>query len=937
MSPEPNLQMLDWDRQPIDSAADRLLDELSQRPASQVAVLVPGRRVGRLLERALLHRTASEGGVAALVPPRILTESGLVAAFFEPTDGARVVDETVALVHWLEAMEGMGRDARRLLDSDPEDRDRDRRLLDVVGHRTLCDELDQIGLDPAEVPANLGVRSNPDRWRALSSLRDSAHRRMAAQGLVERTARLRAMVEDGALLEEAPSRLLALGITDPGPLTMAAYRRLGDRLELLVDAPESRRADFDEHGRPLHRVWCSLDSPIDLACARVVDRPADAAQVLLDVLTSEADPEGVLDGDRVTVGLCDERCAELISRAGRRAGLPIRPPQGPSIRRTQSVRMLELVRRHLADPSLEPFLELLRLPMFERLIARRIGAPADLDLPAVADAWCAWRVGGGLEELRSAEPESHGIPGLAHLVAGLVRFLRDLSPIQSGATLAEQGGALAGFLDHFDDACCPGEELDLLRAHLQSLLQSLARGPGPEPLEPSTLLGLLLHSLSREVRPPEAPPDASGVVPMVGWLDARLDPASCLVLFGFNEAAELGPRTPDAWLPDSVRCSLGLACEQARQARDAHAIHAMAARCARLEVLITRYDLSGEPVAPSRLFLGPGGEASARRILHAMDTEPESREAHEHRGTPRPAEHESFVAPAPPRELEVTRLSVTDFGAWIRSPMRFWLERREKLEDVDPDRLELDRRSFGILAHDVLDAFGGSDLRDSTDPRTIADFLSGCLADLVRERFGRHCLPAIRLQARMLDQRFTRFAELQADEARSGWRSVAVERDVSGMLEVPDGAPVELHGRIDRIDRHESGRWRLLDYKTSDGSSKLSNKLTRSGEWKDLQLPLYDHLWRAEEAGPEDIIELGYVALPSELSKVEFRLADWSALQVSDGLRRAGEIVVEMRAGRFESGEPEDSWNRSTDGIDRILRSGALEFAATPDGMEDDS
>ncbi|MEC8560905.1 MAG: hypothetical protein VXY94_12605, partial [Planctomycetota bacterium] len=67
MSPEPNLQMLDWDRQPIDTAADRLLDELREHRPSQVAVLVPGRRVGRLLERALLHHAASGGGTAALV------------------------------------------------------------------------------------------------------------------------------------------------------------------------------------------------------------------------------------------------------------------------------------------------------------------------------------------------------------------------------------------------------------------------------------------------------------------------------------------------------------------------------------------------------------------------------------------------------------------------------------------------------------------------------------------------------------------------------------------------------------------------------------------------------------------------------------------------------------------------------------------------------
>ena len=85
---------------------------------------------------------------------------------------------------------------------------------------------------------------------------------------------------------------------------------------------------------------------------------------------------------------------------------------------------------------------------------------------------------------------------------------------------------------------------------------------------------------------------------------------------------------------------------------------------------------------------------------------------------------------------------------------------------------------------------------------------------------------------------------------------------------------------------------------------------------------------RGTRVGVEDSIELCYFALPNEIAKVELRIADWSPLQISDGVRRAGDIVVEMRTGRFPEEEPGTPRGTNIDGIDRILRSGALEFDA---------
>ena len=512
----------------------------------------------------------------------------------------------------------------------------------------------------------------------------------------------------------------------------------------------------------------------------------------------------------------------------------------------------------------------------------------------------------------------------------LVRVLEEydvlLHPLRTATSVSQQAIGLRSLFELVEGASSFTDELVEFWKHAEPMFDALTTDQRVAALDGPVLLELLHEQLSTQARPGQPIDSGQAVIEMVGWLDVRQDPAERIILVGFNEAGELGTPGVDAWLPDSLREHLDLPCEAFRRARDAHAIHALAARTTHLDVIASRVDLRGEPVVPSRLYLGPGGEEGAHRVLRTMDTQPFSRPAHLLTGMPRPAAVESFCAPDPPSGLEIDTLSVTEFESWIRSPRRFWLERQLRLKTVEPDPLELDPRSFGTLAHEVLESFGKSDLRDATDASLIAQFLEQNLRDQVGKDYGDPCLPTIELQTRMLLKRFRRFASVQAGIAAEGWRCHAVESTLTAQLDISDGAPVEITGRVDRIDRHADGRWRVLDYKTSTNASAISRKRTKSGVWKDLQLPLYDFLIRLTEGEPDDLVEVGYFAIPKELPDLKINTADWDASDMASGVDRAREIVLEMRRGDFDAEQSASSRSREPDGIDRILRSSALEF-----------
>jgi len=308
-------------------------------------------------------------------------------------------------------------------------------------------------------------------------------------------------------------------------------------------------------------------------------------------------------------------------------------------------------------------------------------------------------------------------------------------------------------------------------------------------------------------------------------------------------------------------------------------------------------------------------------------------------GVPDPASIEGFPAPRPSGTRSVERLSVTDFASWIRDPLVFWLERMEGIEQPDPLALELDARAFGTLAHQVVEVLAEGDLRSCTDVRIVEEALLGRMHELLSARYGSSPAPAIALQRRTLEGRLRAFATVQVRGVRDGWTMQEVEHRLQDVpLEIPGEKPVLIRGRIDRIDRHEDGRLRVLDFKTSDKPVDVRRKLGRDGVWNDLQLPLYDHLLRIEHGGIDTGVELGYVSLPTDFSKTGLEIGHWSESELASGIEQARSIVRAMRAGRFESttsGSTGSRWNRRIRPVDRILRTTALDFAGALPGEED--
>ena len=385
----------------------------------------------------------------------------------------------------------------------------------------------------------------------------------------------------------------------------------------------------------------------------------------------------------------------------------------------------------------------------------------------------------------------------------------------------------------------------------------------------------ILKELAKTTIPPFPGAD---LVELQGWLDLPFDDAPNLILTGFNEGIVPSSKSSDLFLPNETRRELGLEDARRRFARDACLTSALAASKRNFFVVFGRRSLQNDPKTPSRFafatapekvpprvcrFFAGGGsndlaELEARQLGRPFPKAPlvadvenadanatananaESVETPIQTTSVANAATRLAVGPPSPSPSEPPRpvgfsvpilrttgpapskMKVTEFRDFLACPYRYFLRRALNLRAAAPETTaEMNAAAFGTLAHDALRDFGvAPEIRDSTDADAISAWLSERLDVVASRYFNELSSPFVRVQIEQIRSRLDAFARWQALWRRSGRQIKFVEaspRSGSITFDVGGGRPVEIFGRLDRIDYDpRENRWFVFDYKTFD-------------------------------------------------------------------------------------------------------------------------
>lgn len=456
------------------------------------------------------------------------------------------------------------------------------------------------------------------------------------------------------------------------------------------------------------------------------------------------------------------------------------------------------------------------------------------------------------------------------------------------------------------------------------------------------LLRLLLDQMKTRQLSPFHEPQS---VCQVGWLDLRLDDSPHVIVAGMNEGIIPTSRTNDQYLPDSLRHNLNLEDNGRRFARDLYSLTAILASRPDTLLLTSQRTLEGDPLRPSRFLFLTHPDNLPRRVCRLFSSP--SDEGDKIDTTVIPTDSPSplrskFIVPSirMPSPEPPSILNVTAFGSFLSSPYAFFLKNGLGLERQTDDSMELDAASFGSILHEIVGRFGGYREKnlpvwDSTDADRIYQFLSRQLDDYMKNRFRQNTSPAVAIQQEQFRNILYHFSRWQALWRQNGNEILWVEKSPKEKIVFSaGGAPMQIYGRIDRIDYNRTNHTLyVFDYKTYSSSTlgaideassvvrdPQSNTLLYSNaiknsvdtdhrvyiknmpeRWNNLQLPLYRHIAKQLVRENPDIftadlkIHTGYimllkntptVALGAPWSDSDYDKADESIRWVIQTIRR---------------------------------------------------
>jgi ATP-dependent helicase/nuclease subunit B len=912
---------------------------------------VPGRRAGHRLLEILLDLAASRS--LDLAPPETVTLGKLPELLYKPA--RPLADDAVETLAWVAAIAGAS------------DADRERiapgvaaaqgGLVEVA--RSLASthrELASIDLGFADLSAQaddvLPGFGDHARWDALARIERDYLDRIDAAGRWDRQTARRVAIDNQEV--RCDKRIVLLATVDIDPLQRQMLAATSATIDALVAAPPDVTAEdfsscFDAFGCIVPEAWAARPIPVPLDAIRLVDDTDAQADAIVDWLRGIG---GRLAADEITIAVPDDKVAPAIEQKLAAAGATGRYGTGRTVRRSTPWQMLSAAFDWIARGDFATLAALVRSPAVVALIRRQTG----IALPAaLADEIAARHLPLVIDRehlAKAAERPEHRESNARFLemLDGIDRWLAavreasaavDRPPAKKAASKATskakatpQGCSLAtAWAEAVRQAvtvALEGVVIDrdspddrVVARSLRSLGELLsALATIPDPLAAAAgcegLARLRLTSWSMELVPPLPVADA---IDIVGWLEVPLDDAAALAITSTVEGCLPSGQSRDPLLPETLRKALALEDASRIAARDAW-ILSLAACCRRdLLVVVPRRGADGAPTVPSRLLFrrDPAEVVMAARTFFAAD-EPEVA------AVSVPAAPSRLIVPRPPEgPIAVASMRVTEFKDYLACPYRYWLRHRLRLARASDDALELGAADFGTLIHECLDRFAKrEDLATCTEGDLLAQELSRILDTFVHFRYGPQAAPAVAVQAELARRRLDAFAHAQARRAAEGWQIHLTEHHVKDASLDVDGTPIKLSARIDRIDHHpESGRWQVLDYKTSARGKTPEQSHRRAGAWVDLQLPLYRHLLgEVPGIGARGLVDVGYFNVPARVEELGIKTAQWAESDYEAADETAREVVRKVRAGVFWP--PNDAAAPSFPEFDAICQTAAI-------------
>jgi len=849
---------LPWDKPLLDRSIDFLTENWENGPLdlSDTLIIVPTRVSGRRLREQLAIAAANKN--SGVIAPQVITEEALRSPEFFLNKNEQVPTNEEAIVAWTYVLQTTNiENYPTLFPVPPIRRDFDWALGLANEYNSLQILLAEADLTFSDVSKRVKDQDmEPERWTELSKLEFRWTKELGKLKKVNPVT-TRTTSDLQTQLKPSIKHIVLLGTFDLSPSAKNLLQKIGKHTKCTtaIYAPEEFSDHFDAWGTPL-QYWSEQNILIPQPEQTIhrVDSPSAQSSQVIKLLSKERN-------DSIALGILDEEVTRSLQPDLNNIGISSFDPSGIPYAKHSLVYALRTLHRFKQTHSVKDLLELLRLP----------GHPAELII--------------ALEDF-SRKHLCYNLGQLKEFSTRPEYFHKEISEVlkwsdQLLSTFDQKSETVISriinllypdknYTSVFSDGV---ETLSQTLDSLSSVLRKFKFNTDEE-------LTLLLHLFSQQKHYDHPQSDE---LLLQGWLELLWENSEHLIIAGFNEHKIPERIQSHSFLPDTLRRFLGLKNNSTKHARDAYLLQALLASHQSINFIFSRTNIDRDPLRPSPLLLACKTEELPARV----------RQLFEETGTSNQPEAWSagwkITPPAPPEHAKVfTQLSVTQFSAYLSCPFRFYLKHVLKMEELESNTKEMNARNFGNIFHQVLENFGNSELKESTNSKEINQYFRMELEKQLFIYFGETKSVPLKIQRESLLQRLTWWSAIEAEQRIHGWEISEVEKeihktpwDINGTL---------IRGKIDRIEIHrDTGAMRLIDFKTGKVKSVAdahienvkkglefpewmiapdSRKLKR---WTNLQLPLY-HL-AIQRLFPDREISTAYVTLGE--TKENVKLMEW--------------------------------------------------------------